>query len=95
MKSEILIQSVSKEIEIITKRIFAIKNVFYQTSSVSLRKRLSNEYSCLFSEFADLKDKVILFKKQNIDNFSYSSILIEKYNRCEKLINKNNNLFFV
>ena len=95
MESEILIQYVSNEIEIITKRIFAIKNVFYQTSSIALRKRLSNEYSYLISEFLDLKDKIFLFNKQNIDNLSYSSLLFEKYNRCEKLINKNNNLFFV
>ena len=95
MKTEILIQSVSKEIEIITKRIFAIKNAFYQTSSLALRKRLSNEYSYLFSEFVNLRDKVFLFKQKNVDNLSYSSILCEKYNRCEKLINKNNNLFFV
>ena len=95
MKSDILIQSVSKDIEIITKRIFAIKNAFYQTSDINLRKRLSKEYSYLFSKFVDLKAKVILFKKHNKDILSYSSILFEKYNRYEKLINKNNNLFLV
>ena len=95
MKSEILIQSVSKEIEIITKRIFAIKNVFYQTNNLALRKRLSKEYLFLLDRFLDLKAKVILFKSQNKDKFSYSSILLEKYNRYENLIYKNNNLFFV
>ena len=95
MESEILIQSVCDEIEIITKRIFTIKNVFYQTRSIALRKRLSDEYSYLFREFVDLKNKVFLLKKKNRDNLSYSSILCEKYNRCEKFINKNNNLFFV
>ncbi len=95
MKSEILIQSVSKEIEIITRRIFAIKNVFYQTNNISLRKRLSNEYSFLFSKFVDLKAKVSLFKVKNKNSLRYSSILVEKYNRCEKLIYQSNNLFFV
>ena len=95
MKSEILIQSVSKEIEIITKRIFAIKNSFYQTNNINLRKRLSNEYSFLFNRFLDLKSKVFLFDKENKNNLSYSSILYEKYSRCEKLIFQNNNLFFV
>ena len=95
MKSEILIQSVSKEIEIITKRIFAIKNAFYQTNNINLRKRLSNEYSFLFNRFIDLNSKVFLFKNINKDNLSYSSILCEKYRRCEKLIFQNNNLFFV
>ena len=95
MKSEILIQSVSKEIEIITKRIFAIKNAFYQTNNISLKKRLSNEYSFLFNRFLDLKSKVFLFKRKNKNNLSYSSILYEKYSRCEKLIFQNNNLFFV
>ena len=95
MKSEILIQSVFEDIEIITKRIFAIKNVFYQTSNLALRKRLSKEYSYLFSKFVDLKAKVILFKEQNEVSLSYSSILFEKYNRCEKFIFKNNNLFIV
>jgi len=95
MKSEILIQSVSKEIEIITKRIFAIKNAFYQTNNINLRKRLSNEYSFLFNRFIDLNSKVFLFKNINKDNLSYSSILFEKYRRCEKLIFQNNNLFFV
>ena len=95
MKSEILIQSVSKEIEIITKRIFAIKNAFQQTNNINLRKRLSNEYSFLFNRFLDLKSKVFLFKRNNKNNFSYSSILLEKYTRCEKLIFQNNNLFFV
>ena len=95
MKSEILIQSVSKEIEIITRRIFAIKKVFYQTNNKSLRIRLSNEYSYLFSKFVDLKKKVLLFKLENKNNISYSSILFEKYYRCEKLIYQNNNLFFV
>ena len=95
MKSEILIQSVSKEIEIITKRIFAIKNAFYQTNNINLRKRLSNEYSFLFNRFLDLKSKVFLFERKNKNNFSYSSILLEKYTRCEKLIFQNNNLFFV
>ena len=95
MKSSILIQSVSKEIEIISNRIFAIKNVFYQTGNIHLRRRLSNEYFYLFNKFVDLKKKVFLFKKQNKDKFSYSWILLEKYNRCEKLIYQNSNLFSV
>ena len=95
MKSEILIQSLSKEIEIITKRIFAIKNAFYQTNNIYLRKRLSNEYASLFNRFSDLKSIVFLFKRKSKDNLSYSSILYEKYIRCEKLIFQNNNLFFV
>ena len=95
MKSEILIQSVSKEIEIITKRIFAIKNAFHQTNNINLRKRLSKEYSFLFNRFLDLKSKVFLFERKNKNYFSYSSILLEKYTRCEKLIFQNNNLFFV
>ena len=95
MKSEIFIQSVSKEIESITTRIYAIKNVFYQTSSLGLRKRLSNEYNYLFGRFKGLKSKVFLFKMYNKDTLSYSAILLEKYNRCEELIYQNNNLFFV
>ena len=95
MKSEILIQSVSKEIEIITKRIFAIKNAFYQTNNLILKKRLSKEYSILFKKFLDLKSKVFLFERKNKNNLSYSSILYEKYSRCEKLIFQNNSLFFV
>ena len=95
MKSEILIQSLSEEIEIITKRISAIKNVFYQTRSIALKKRLSNEYSYLFSKFANLKKIVHIFKIQSKEKLSYSSILFEKYQRCEKLIYKNNKLFFV
>tara|TARA_B100001287_G_scaffold114527_1_gene96338 strand:+ start:16 stop:318 length:303 start_codon:yes stop_codon:yes gene_type:complete len=94
-KSEILIQSVSIEIEIITKRIFAIKNSFYQTNNINLRKRLSNEYFYLFNKFIDLRSKVFLFKKLSNEKLSYSSILHEKYKRCEKLIFHNNNLFFV
>ena len=95
MKSEIIVQSVSIEIEIITKRIFSIKNSFCQTNNIKLRKRLSNEYFYLFNKFIDLKSKVFLFKRQNNENISYSSILHEKYRRCEKLIFQNNNLFFV
>ena len=95
MKSEILVQSVSIEIEIITKRIFSIKNSFYQTNNIKLRKRLSNEYFYLFNKFIDLRSKVFLFNRQNKDHLSYSSILHEKYSRCEKLIFQNNNLFFV
>ena len=95
MKSEILIQSVSIEIEIITKRIFAIKNSFYQTNNIKLRKRLSNEYLYLFINFINLRSKVFLFNRQNKEHLCYSSILHEKYSRCEKLIFQNNNLFFV
>ena len=95
MKSEIIIQSVSNEIEIITKRIFAIKKAFYQTDNINLRKRLSKEYSYLFNKFVDLKSKIILFKKQNKEKLSYSRILYEKYSRFEKTIFYNNNLFFV
>tara|TARA_Y100000589_G_scaffold295086_1_gene301170 strand:+ start:219 stop:506 length:288 start_codon:yes stop_codon:yes gene_type:complete len=95
MKSEILIQSVLKEIEIITKRISNIKNVFYQTNCLVLRKRLSKEYLYHLSKFEGLKSKVLLFKIKNKDNITYSSILIEKYYRCEKLIYQNSNLFFV
>ena len=95
MKSEILIQSVSIEIEIITKRIFSIKNSFYQTNNINLRKRLSKEYLYLFNKFIDLRSKVFLFNSQNKELLSYSSILHEKYSRCEKLIFQNNNLFFV
>ena len=95
MKSEILVQSVSIEIEIITKRIFSIKNSFNQTNNINLRKRLSNEYLYLFNKFIDLRSKVFLFNRQNKELLSYSSILHEKYSRCEKLIFQNNNLFFV
>ena len=95
MKSEILVQSVLREIEIITKRIFSIKNSFYKTNNIKLRKRLSNEYLYLFNNFINLRSKVFLFNSQNKENLSYSSILLEEYNRCEKLIFQNNNLFFV
>ena len=95
MKSEILVQSVSIEIEIITKRIFSIKKSFYQTNNIKLRKRLSNEYHYLFIKFINLRSKVFLFNRQNEEPLSYSSILHEKYSRCEKLIFQNNNLFFV
>ena len=95
MKSEILVQSVSIEIEIITKRIFSIKNSFYQTNNIKLRKRLSNEYFYLFNKFVDLRLKVLLLNKRKKEHLSYSSILNEKYSRCEKLIFQNNNLFFV
>ena len=95
MKSEILVQSVSLEIEIITKRIFSIKNSFYQTNNLKLRKRLSNEYIYLFNKFKDLRSKVFLFNRQNKEHLSYSSILHENYSRCEKLIFQINNLFFV
>ena len=95
MNSEILVQSLSIEIEIITKRIFSIKNSFCQTNNIQLRKRLSKEYLYLFNKFIDLKSKVFLFNSQNKENLSYSSILHEKYSRCEKLIFQNNNLFFV
>ena len=95
MKSEILVQSVSIEIENITKRIFSIKNTFYQTNNIKLRKRLSKEYFYLFNKFIDLKSKVLLFNRQNKEDLCYSSILHEKYSRCKKLIFQNNNLFFV
>ena len=95
MKSEILIQSVLIEIEIITRRIFSIKKSFYQTNNIKLRKRLSNEYQYLIIKFINLRSKVFLFNSQNKENLSYSSILHEKYRRCEKLIFQNNNLFFV
>ena len=95
MKSEIIVQSVSIEIEIITKRIFSIKNSFYQTNNIKLKKRLSNEYFHLFNKFVNLRSKVLLFSRQNKEHLSYSSILHEKYSRCEKLIFQNNNLFFV
>ena len=95
MKSEIIVQSVLIEIEIITKRIFSIKNSFYHTNNIKLRKRLSNEYFDLFNKFIDLRSKVFLFNSQNKKYISYSSILHENYSRCEKLIFQNNNLFFV
>tara|TARA_B100000212_G_scaffold71935_1_gene50732 strand:+ start:569 stop:856 length:288 start_codon:yes stop_codon:yes gene_type:complete len=95
MKSEILIQSISKEIEIITRRIFAIKNVFFQTSSIGLRKRLSNEYAYLFGKFRDLKSKVLLINIHNKNSISYSTMLVVKYKRCEELIYQQSNLFFI
>ena len=61
MKSEILVQSVSIEIEIITKRIFFFFFSFYQTNNIKLRKRLSKEYFYLFNKFIDLRSKVSLF----------------------------------
>ena len=95
MKSEIIVQSVLIEIEIITKRVFSIKNSFYQTNNINLRKRLSNEYFYLFNRFVDLRLKVFLLNKRKKEHLSYASILHEKYSRCEKLIFQNNNLFFV
>ena len=95
MKSEIIVQSVLIEIEVIRKRIFSIKKSFYQTNNINLRKRLSNEYFYLFNRFVDLRLKVFLLNKRKKEHLSYSSILQEKYSRCEKLIFQNNNLFFV
>ena len=94
-ESEIIIQSISKEIEIITKRISAINNVYYKTSNLALKKRLIKEYINLKSKFEEINYKITLFKIKNKENISYSSILMENYYRCEKLIDKNNNLFFV
>ncbi len=94
-KSIILIQSLSKELDAIYERIFAIKNSYNQISNSTLRKRLSKEYNYLFSKFKDLKAMINLFEAQKEYDISYSSILIEKYSRYEKLILKNNKLFFV
>ena len=94
-KSLILIQSLSKELDTINKRIFAIKNSYYQISNLTLRKRLSKEYKYLYRKFKDLKDNIILFEALKEEDISYSSILVEKYSRCEKSILNNNKLFFV
>ena len=92
---EILIESISKDIDFISKRIFAIKKSFYQTNNLFLRKRLSKEYSYLYESFMNIKGIINLFYLNNRESISYSSILIEKYSRYEKLIFKYKNLLYV
>ena len=92
---ENLISNLLNEIEKISFRIKFIEEIYDQIISNKLKKRILDEHKDLIQRLEVINNKVKLVKSIPHEKISYSSLLIEKYNRNYKNLSKYNKLFFV
>ena len=94
-KSDSIISILLMEVDSLSNRIANIKQAYFHTSHVGLRKRLLDENKNISERLNEIFSISKLLKDRNNENLSFSSLLVEK---CERTINQTKiekNLFFL
>ena len=94
-KSESIISILLMEVDSLSNRIANIKQAYFHTSHVGLRKRLLDENKNISQRLNEIFSIAKVLKDRNNENLSFSSLLVEK---CERTIARTRiekNLFFL
>ncbi len=94
-KSESLISILLMEVDSLSNRIANIKQAYFNTSHVGLRKRLFKENKNISQRINEIFSIAKVLRDRNNENLSFSSLLVEI---CERTINQTKmekNLFFL
>ena len=94
-KSESIISILLMEVDSLSNRIANIKQAYFNTSHVGLRKRLFDENNNISQRINEIFSIAKALKDRNNENISFSSLLVEK---CERTITQTRiekNLFFL
>ena len=94
-KSESIISILLMEVDSLSNRIVNIKQAYFNTSHVGLRKRLFDENKNISQRINEISSIAKVLRDRNNENLSFSSLLVEKCKRTidQKRIEKN--LFFL
>ena len=94
-RSETIINSLLIEVDSLSCRLTNIHQAYCNTSHVRLRERLFHENNRIFQRLTEILSIAKLLKDRNIENISFSNLLVEK---CERTIAQERiekNLFFL
>ena len=83
------------EVEVLTSRLRNIKQTFKTTQNIGLKERLFSENKNIFKRINEIYKIAELLKKSNIEEFSFSNLLIEKTKRTLNENEFESNLFFL
>ena len=94
-KSDSIISILLMEVDSLSNRIANIKQAYYNTSHVGLRKRLFDENKNISQRLNEIFSISKVLRDRNNENLSFSSLLVEK---CERTITQTKiekDLFFL
>ena len=94
-KSESIISILLMEVDSLSNRIVNIKQAYFNTSHVGLRKRLFDENKNISQRINEISSIAKVLRDRNNENLSFSSLLVEK---CERTITQTKiekDLFFL
>ena len=94
-ESESIINSLFKEVDILTLRLGNINHCLKRTFNTNLIERLVKENQLIFYRLNEILNISKLLKKHNPDKFTFSSFLEEKCKRSLYETKKETNLFFL
>ena len=94
-KSESIISILLMEVDSLSNRIANIKQAYFNTSHVGLRKRLFDENKNISQRLNEIFSMAKVLKHRNNENLSFSSLLVEKCERTITQTKMEKNLFFL
>ena len=94
-KSESIISILLMEVDSLSNRIANIKQAYFNTSHVGLRKRLFDENKNIFQRLNEILSISRILKNRTNEDISFSSLLVEKCERTLAQTRIEKNLFFL
>ena len=94
-KSESIISILLMEVDSLSNRIVNIKQAYFNTSHVGLRKRLFDENKNISQRLNEIFSIAKVLRGRNNENLSFSSLLVEKCERTITQTKMEKDLFFL
>ena len=94
-KSESIISILLMEVDSLSNRIANIKQAYFNTSHVGLRKRLFDENKNISQRLNEIFSIAKVLRGRNNENLSFSSLLVEKCERTITQTKMEKDLFFL
>ena len=94
-KSESIISILLMEVDSLSNRIANIKQAYFNTSHVGLRKRLFDENKNISQRLNEIFSISKVLRDRNNENLSFSSLLVEKCKRTITQTTMEKDLFFL
>ena len=94
-KSESIISILLMEVDSLSNRIANIKQAYFNTSHVGLRKRLFDENKNISQRLNEIFSIAKILRNRNNEKLSFSSLLVEKCERTIAQTKMEKDLFFL
>ena len=94
-KSDSIISILLMEVDSLSNRIANIKQAYFNTSHVGLRKRLFDENKNISKRLNEIFSIAKVLRDRNNENLSFSSLLVEKCERTITQTKMEKDLFFL
>ena len=83
------------EVDLLSNRIANIKQAYFNTSHVGLRKRLFDENKNISERLNEIFSIAKILRNRNNENLSFSNLLVEKCERTITQTKMEKDLFFL